>query len=410
MIEVTRFKLYPNKEIEDKLFSNLRICSFVYNWCLEHNIWNDSVLPQLKEVYPDIKEVHSIVLQNVVHQIRDNIKALSEKKKKGQKVGRLRHKPRHSMIFEQTGFKFDGDLLRLSKIGAIPIVLSRPIEGTIKQIIIKHNKTNNWFAAVVSETGEIDGWFAFRRTYQKPKQVRAVGIDLNVSNFSTDSDGLVVEHPKNVKKAEKRLRRQQRKLSRKVRGSHNRKAQKRIVAKVHERVENRRNDFLHKTSRYYVNSYDIIALEDLNIAGLIQISNSGMAKAMLDASWGKFANYVSYKAENAGKYTVQVIAKGTTQDCSVCGKKVPKDLSERTHSCPYCGSVMPRDYNSAQNIKLRGLEMVGWGTAEPSYLDLKKLNTLAEIRTSILANQSRTSFYQRNKNLPTLAAESVNNS
>src|SRR3989337_3378938 len=107
MIKVTRFKLYPDKETEDKLFSNLRICSFVYNWCLEHNIWNDSILPQLKEVYPDVKEVHSIVLQNVVHQVRDNIRALSELKKKGKKVGRLRHGSRHSMI------------------GAIPIVLSR---------------------------------------------------------------------------------------------------------------------------------------------------------------------------------------------------------------------------------------------------------------------------------------------
>ena len=386
MIEVTRFKLYPNKEIEEKLFSNLRICSFVYNWCLEHNIWNDSVLPNLKEVYPDTKEVHSIVLQNVIHQVRDNIKVLSALKKKGKKVGRLRHKFRHSMIFEQTGFKIDGDMLRLSKIGAIPIVLSRAIEGTIKQIIIKHTKTHNWFAIVVSSTYGIDDWFAYRKTYQKSLKSswKAVGVDLNVSNFSTDSDGLVVEHPKNVKKAEKKLRRQQRKLSRKARGSHNRKKQKRIVTKVHETVENRRNDFLHKTSRYYVDNYDLIALEDLNIARLIQMSNSGMAKAMLDASWGKFANYVLYKAENAGKYAVQVISKGTTQDCSVCGKTVPKDLSERIHRCPYCGSVMPRDYNSAWNIKNRGIELVGWGTVEPSFLDMGKLNTLAEIRTSIL--------------------------
>ena len=384
MIKVTRFKLYPDKETEDKLFSNLRICSFVYNWCLEHNIWNDSVLPQLKEVYPDVKEVHSIVLQNVVHQVRDNIKVLSVLKKKGKKVGRLRHKSRHSMIFEQTGFKIDGNLLKLSKIGAISMVISRPIKGEIKQIVIKHNKTHSWFAAIVSETREIDDWFAFRRTYQKPKQVRAVGIDLNVSNFLTDSEGLIVEHPKNVKKAEKRLKRQQMSLSRKARGSHNRKKQKRIVAKVHEKVENRRNDFLHKMSRYYVNNYDLIALEDLSISELVQKSNTGMAKAMLDASWGKFANCVLYKAENAGKYAVQVIAKGTTQDCSVCGKTVPKDLKDRTHRCPYCGSVMPRDYNSALNIKIRGLEKVGWGTPEPSFLDVGKLNTLAEIRTSIL--------------------------
>ncbi len=390
MIKVTRFKLYPNKEVEEKLFSNLRICSFVYNWCLEHNIWKDSVLPQLKEVYPDIKEVHSIVLQNVVHQVRDNAKALSELKKKGKKVGRLRHKSRHSMIFEQTGFKIEReeDMLRLSKIGAIPIVLSRPIEGEIKQIIIKHNKTHNWFAVVVSRTNEIDDWFAFRGTYQKSAYAKpifkAVGIDLNVSNFSTDSDGLVIEHPKNVKKAEKRLRKQQRKLSRKKKGSQNRKKQKRIVALVHERTENRREDFLHKSSRYYVDNYDVIALEDLSIVGLVQSGNGELSKAILDASWGKFANYVLYKAENAGKYAVKVIAKGTTQDCSVCGKEVPKDLSERTHRCPYCGSVMPRDYNSSLNIKLRGLEMVGWGTPEPSFLDIRKLNTLAEIRTSIL--------------------------
>jgi putative transposase len=410
MIEVTRFKLYPNKEIEDKLFSNLRICSFVYNWCLEHNIWNDSVLPQLKEVYPDVREVHSIVLQNVVHQIRDNIKALSEKKKKGKKVGRLRHKPRHSMIFEQTGFKIDGDLLRLSKIGAIPIILSRPIKGEIKQIIIKYNKTYSWFAAIVSETKEIDDWFTFRKTYQKSSKLsfKAIGIDLNVSNFSTDSDGLVIEHPKNVKKAEKKLRRQQRKLSRKTIGSHNRKKQKRIVAKVHETVKNRREDFLHKTSRYYVNNYDFIALEDLSIAGMVQNGNCGLSKAILDASWGKFVNYILYKAENAGKYAVQVIAKGTTQECSVCGKEVPKDLSERTHHCPYCGTVMPRDYNSSLNIKLRGLEMVGWGTPEPSFLDTGKLNTLAEIRTSILdISNPEQSSNQQNKNLPALAAQSV---
>ena len=375
MIEVTRFKLYPNKEAEDKLFSNLRICSFVYNWCLEHNIWKDSVLPHLKDMYPDIKEVHSIVLQNVIHQVRDNIKVLSVLKKKGKKVGRLRHKFRHSMIFEQTGFKIDSNKLILSKIGKIPVVISRPVEGTIKQIIIKHNNTHNWFACVVSDDG---------KESEKTTGKKAVGIDLNVSNFSTDSDGLVVEHPKNVKKAEKKLKQQQMKLSRKSRGSHNRKKQKRIVAKVHEKVENRRNDFLHKTSRYYVDNYDLIALEDLNIAGLIQISNRGMVKSMLDASWGKFADYVLYKAENAGKYAVQVIAKGTTQDCSVCGKTVPKDLSERIHSCPYCGSVMPRDYNSAWNIKLRGIDVVGWGTPEPSLLEPRKLNTLAEIRTSIL--------------------------
>lgn len=213
MIEVTRFRLYPNKETEDKLFSNLRICSFVYNWCLEYNIWNDSVLPQIKEVYPDVKEVHSRVLQNIVHQVR---------------------------------------------------------------------------------------------------------------------------------------------------------------------------------------------------AEMVQNGNCGLSKAILDASWGKFGNYVEYKAENAGKYAVQVIAKGTTQDCSICGKTVPKDLSVRVHNCPYCGSVMPRDYNSSRNINLRGIELVGWGTPEPSLLDMGKLNTLAEIRTSILdINNPEQVFIGEAKNLPSEGVKSV---
>jgi len=111
-------------------------------------------------------------------------------------------------------------------------------------------------------------------------------------------------------KSEKRLRRQHRKLSRKKKSSQSRKKQERLVALVHERTGNRRKDFLHKSSRYYVN-----------------------------------------------KYVVKVIAKGTTQECSVCGKEVPKDLSERIHRCPYCGSVMPGDYNSSLNIKLRGLDI-----------------------------------------------------
>jgi putative transposase len=299
---------------------------------------------------------------------------------KGKRVGRLRKKKRfHSMIFEQTGFKLDGDTLVLSKIGRISMRVSEPISGTVKQVIVKYNKTHKWFACVVSE----DSVEPLRSTGRK-----AVGIDLNVSNFCMDSDGLVVKHPRNVKKAEKLLSKQQQKLSRKKKGSRNRRRQKIRVALVHERVELRRNDFLHKLSRYYVNRYDLVAVEDLNIKGLIQINGSSMRKLMLDASWGKFVNFVGYKAESAGKRMVQVDPKGTTQECSVCGKMVRKDLSERTHRCLFCGVVMPRDYNSARNIEFRALKMVGWGTPEPSFPEGKS-RTLAEIKTSVLVSESK---------------------
>jgi putative transposase len=297
---------------------------------------------------------------------------------KGKRVGMLRKKKRfHSMIFEQTGFKLEGDTLVLSKIGRISMCVSEPIRGIVKQVIVKHNKTHKWFVCVVSE----DSVEPLKSTGRK-----AVGIDLNVSNFCTDSDRLVVEHPKNVKKAEKLLAKQQQKLSRKKKRSRNYRRQKRRVALVHEKMELRRNDFLHKLSRYYVDRYDLIAVEDLNIKGLIEINGSPMRKLMLDAGWGKFVNFVGYKAESAGKRMVQVDPKGTTQECSACGEMVRKTLSERTHRCPFCGAVMPRDYNSARNVKFSALKIVGWGTPEPSSPDGES-RTLAEIKTSTLASE-----------------------
>ena len=373
MISVSRFRLYPSKGVEKKLFSSFDKCCFVYNHCLENQVFKDNILPQLKQEHPELYEVHSIVLQNVVHQLQSNLHVLHALKMNGHRVGKLRFKKRHhSMIFEQTGFKLDGDTLVLSKIGRISMRVSEPIQGIVKQVIVKHNKTHKWFACLVIEN-LIE---PLRSTSRK-----AVGIDLNVSNFCTDSDGLVVEHPRNVKKAEKCLAKTQRNLSSKKKGSHNRRKQKCRVALVHERVELRRNDFLHKLSRYYVNRYDLIAVEDLNINGLIEINGSAMRKLMLDAGWRKFIDFCGYKAEHAGKRRVKVDPKGSTQECSFCGRMVWKTLAERMHKCS-CGAVLPRDYNASLNIKYRGLIMVGWGTAEPSKSDVTA-STLVEIKTSI---------------------------
>ena len=375
MIKVSRFRLYPSKTVEKKLFSSFDCCCFVYNYCLENKAFKVQVLPPLKREHPELKSVHSIVLQNVVFQLQSNLNVLHVLKQKGKRVGMLRKKKRfRSMVFEQSGFKLDGDTLVLSKVGRISMRVSEPVRGIVKQVIVKRNKTHKWFACVVSE----DSVEPLRSAGRK-----VVGIDLNVSNFCTDSDGLVVEHPRNVKKAAKHLAKQQQKLSRKKRGSHNRCRQKVRAAIVHERVELRRDDFLHKVSRYYVNRYDLICLEDLDINGLVQINGSGMRRLMLDAGWGKFVNYVGYKAEHAGKRVVQVDPNGTTQECSVCGRMVWKTLAERTHRCPFCGTVLPRDYNSARNIKRRGSNVVGWGTPEPSAPNWKA-KTLAEIKASTL--------------------------
>ena len=369
MIHVTRYRVYPNKETNDIIFHQFDICTEIRNDCLDSGNFNVRILPKLKLEHPEIKDVHSVVLQNMIIQIKDNIKTLSKLKSKGKKVGRLRHKPVRSLIYEQTGYKIYGNKLTLSKIGEMPIVISRPIPGEIRQIILKFTRSHKWFVSVISRTSD--------DPEQQTSSERTVGIDMNLVNFSTDSDNKVFDHPHNVKKAAKQLGRAQRKMSRKVKGSHNRKIQRLKVTRIHETVTNRRDDFLHKWSNYYIHNYDRIAVENLNIKNMLNGRKThAKNRNTLDAAWGKARTFLTYKAERAGCQVDAIDPAYTTQDCFRCGTRVPKDESERTHHCPICGYTVNRDLNAAFNIRKKAFD-VGWGT--PKY-------TLTEIGTSSSIN------------------------
>jgi putative transposase len=368
MISVTRYRIYPNKDIQDNIFHQFGICTDLRNHCLDTGSFDVRILPGLKETNPEFKEVHSVVLQNLIFQIRDNLKTLSKLKLKSKPVGRLRHKPVRSLIYEQTGYKILENKLTLSKIGEIPIVITRPIPGIIKQIVLKFTPTHRWYVSVISRTEEQPG---------QRDRMRTVGIDMNLINFSTDTDGKVFKHPHNVRKAAKQLGRAQRKLSRKVKGSHNRRKQRLRVARIHETVERRRDNFLHKWSNHYVQNYDKIAVEKLNIKDMLEERKTrGMTRNILDAAWGKARNFLTYKAERAGCQFVAVNPAYTSQDCFRCGTRVPKTLSERMHICPVCGYTENRDLNAAFNIRKSAFG-IGWGTPE---------STLMETRTPVPVN------------------------
>lgn len=384
MINVTRYRIYPNKAVQDTIFRQFGICTDLRNHCLDTQNFNVRILPGAKESCPELKEVYSIVLQNMVFQIRDNLKGLSKLKSRGRKVGRLRHKPVRSLIYEQTGYKIVDNKLVLSKIGEIPIVISRPVPGLIKQIVLKFTRTHKWFVSVISKTEDLPGGKTGMRT---------VGIDMNLINFSKDTDDNEFAHPHNVDKATYQLGRAQRKMSKKVKGSHNRRKQRLRVARVYETVENRRDDFLHKWSNYYVQNYDRIAVEKLNIkemleqqkpVGMTRKTKRGMNRNTLDAAWGKARTFLTYKAERAGCQFVAVDPAYTTQDCFRCGNRVKKNLNERTHNCQVCGYTTSRDMNSALQIRKRAFG-IGWGTPE---------STLMEIRTTIPVNCTGTSSVQ----------------
>nr|MDO8080529.1 transposase [Candidatus Freyarchaeota archaeon] len=353
-----RLRLRPSKTIQQKLNEQMELCRGLYNRLLEelNNARKEgrritqrdtqALIVELKTEKPELKKIHSKVLQMVNHQLWSNMEGLSRLKQNGKKIGKPRFKGVgwfKTLNYNQSGFKIEEKKLILSKVGEIPIKIHRPIKGRIKGVVIKREKSGKWFANLQVENAP----------QPLPSTMKAVGIDMGVKHFLTDSEGRQVENPRFYEKTLERIRILQRKLSKKRKGSENREKARIRLAEAYERLVNQRDDFLHKLSRFYANNYTIIFVENLRVQNLVRKRN--LAQKILDASWGKFFQLLSYKAESAGGMVVRKDPWGTTQDCSNCGRKVPKTLGERMHRCPYCGIELDRDYNASLNILYSGL-------------------------------------------------------
>ena len=180
-----------------------------------------------------------------------------------------------------------------------------------------------------------------------------IGVDLGLKHLAITSEGETFEAPKKLRKNEKQLKQLQRAVSRKKKGSTRRKKAVRVLAKLHERVANQRQDHAHKISRKLVNRYGLIAFESLNVQGMIK--NHHLAKSIADAGWNQLVQFTTYKAESAGRVVVRVDPRNTSQLCSNCGEIVKKALSVRVHNCDKCGYIADRDENAARNILQRAL-------------------------------------------------------
>jgi len=385
MQTVYKFRLYPTSEQEESLLFVMEVCRWVYNHFL--SIWNSvtkipsrydlqSTLPQLKNDNPDLKKVNSKILQMVLFMLYNNLKALRELKKNGRKVGRLRYKKYgqfNSFILNQSGFKLKItgnrlDNLYVSKVGDIPIRLHQKIDGVIKQVIIKKYRSDEWYALICTE----------RDTQQKIQTSHLfIGLDMGLIHFLTDTTGIQIENPKFYKQTLKRIKIEQRRLSRKKRGSKNRLKQKLKLNKLYNKLTNQRDDFLHKLSRYYVDTYDLISVEDLNITNMVK--NHNLSQSILDSSWSKFIFMLSYKAESAGKILIKVDPRNTSKECSVCGNIQDMPLSERMYNCSECGITVDRDVNAAINILKRGIMRQGLSS---TLLETAPLQNLLQVSAS----------------------------
>jgi len=361
MQKTYKFRLYPNKKHEQKLLWTMQQCKFVYNMMLEMLQKQDkldryslqNMLPKLKEQFPHLKDVYSKALQHEVYRLFSNLKAVSKAKKKGRKVGRLRFKSSagfKTIHYNQSGFKIIPtdtrcNRLHISKVGDIPMRMHRNFEGDIKQVVIKRYGSGRWFASIVVEQNIV---------VQKQPIKKIVGMDMGITEFLTDTAGKIVENPSYLKKSLKRLKHRQKRLSKSKKKSNNRRKQIVRVAKLHEQVANQRADFCHKVAKHYIDMFDFISVEDLNITGMLKsIDNEKRSKRMkhhmrrntLDVSWRKFFDILSYKAEWAGKIMVKVSPSYTSQIYKY-------------------GKSLDRDYNASLNILERGLKKVGLGWSE----------------------------------------------
>ena len=371
-----KYRLYPTKQQEQVLQTTLNLCRELYNASLEerreaYRLQKKTIsfnqqseqLPEMKELRPELNDIHSQVLQDVLHRVDKAMKAFFRRAKAGEKPGYPRFKSYNrfdSFTFPQFGFSLEGKHINLSKIGKVKVKLHRPVEGKIKTCTIKR-EIDQWYAILVCEV----------EAEPLPANNQEVGVDMGILSFATLSTGEKIENPRHYRRAQKRLAQLQQNLTRKKKGSHRRGKAKQAIAKLHRKIKNQRKDFLHKESRKLVNTYSTIYFENLNIAGMTRrpkpkqdettkeylpngaAAKAGLNKSILDAGWSQFQQYCTYKAESAGRSVLFVDPSGTSQRCSNCGRIVRKTLADRWHSCA-CGTELDRDHNAALDIKRLG--------------------------------------------------------
>jgi len=352
MLRAYKYKISPTAPQAELINKHIGCARFVYNNALafkqteyakdktNHSLFAlHKRLTNLKNEYEWLKEVNSQSLQQSITNLD---KAYTAFFKAQNDFPKFKKKGRGKQSFNiPQSVRLDGDRIFIPKFKkGIKVILHRPIKGDIKQATISRTPTGKYFVSILCETGEVE------KQSQPIKEETTVGLDLGIKSYIVSSNGEEYDNPKYLRKAQDKLKYNQRQYS-KNKG----KRRKHKVALLHEKVANQRNDFLHKVSTELIRENQSIALEDLNIKGMVK--NHRLAGSISDASWGMFVTMLEYKAKWSG---VNILRIGrfepSSKTCSGCGY-INKELTlkDREWSCPECGSVLDRDLNASINIK-----------------------------------------------------------
>ena len=309
---------------------------------------------QYKKEFEWLKEVDSLALANA----QMNLQTAYNNFFRSPKVGFPKFKSKKSNRRSYTTNCVNGNIsiengyIKLPKIGLIKLKQHRliPSDYKLKSVTVSQTPGGKYYVSVL---------FEYENQVQQIEPQTFIGLDFSMHELYKDSNGSEPRYPRYYRQAEKKLRREQRKLSLMRKGSKNRDKQRIKVAKMHEKVANQRKDFLHKQSRQIANAYDCVCIENLDMKAMAQSLNFG--KSVSDNGWGMFTTFLQYKLTDIGKQLVRVDKFfASSQICSCCGYKntATKNFSIRAWDCPECGAHHDRDVNAAINIRDEGMRLV----------------------------------------------------
>lgn len=378
-MQTYKFRLYPNREQKVLLCKTFGCARFIYNQILNVRINNyeakkkhlevsNKLTPaKFKEEFPWLKEVDSLALANAQLQVQRAYKNRFEHNFGNPKFKNKNARQSYTTNNQKGTIHIDSNKIKLPKIGYVNIKLHREVLGNIKSCTISMNKSGKYYISILTDYEFI----------HKDKNKNAIGIDLGIKEFVILSNGEKIHNPNLYRNSEKRIKKLQKALSRRIKNSKNRYKVKIALAKLHEKIANRRNDFLQKLSTKLINENQVICLEDLQVNNMLK--NHKLAKSIQDCSWSNFVTMLEYKANRYGRTVIKINKwYPSSKLCSCCGYKMDEmPLTIREWTCPKCTTHHDRDVNASINILQEGIKIMNGRNDQDSLLILSSLEDIA---------------------------------